>query len=255
MKFCLLASGSKGNCLYVEQGGKALLVDCGLSAKETLRRLELRGLDPAAVEGIVVTHEHGDHVRGVRVTAKRLGGVPVMTTTGTASQAKWGGPVEVSPITAGRDFRLAGFTLHPFTLPHDAADHIGLVIEANGTRLGLATDLGQATKLAANRLAGCRALIIEANHDPVMLAEGKYPPWLQQRIRSSHGHLSNQQGADFIAQLHHGELAQVVLAHLSQENNDPGLARRLAAAVLEGLHSRTGLAVAGQHEPTEVIEI
>lgn len=255
MKFCLLASGSKGNCLYVEQDGKALLVDCGLSAKETMRRLELRGLNPSAIEGIVVTHEHSDHVRGVRVTANRLGGVPVMTTTGTATQAKWGGPLEVTSITAGREFRLAGFTLHPFTLPHDAADPVGLVLEGGGTRLGLATDLGQATKLAANRLTGCRALIIEANHDPILLAEGKYPPWLQQRIRSRHGHLSNQQGADFIARLHHADLAQVVLAHLSEENNDPDLALNLAAGVLEGLHSRTGLKVASQHEPTEVIEI
>jgi phosphoribosyl 1,2-cyclic phosphodiesterase len=255
MKFCLLASGSKGNCLYLEHQGRALLVDCGLSAKETLRRLELRGLDPAGIEAIVVTHEHNDHTKGVRVTAKRLGGIPVMVTPATASKVKWGGPVDLRDIKAGKDFQAAGFKLHPFTVPHDAVDTVGLVMEADGVRLGLATDLGRVTKLAANRLVACRALIIESNHDPEMLAQGPYPPWLKQRIRGRQGHLSNEQGAELIADLHHADLAQVVLAHLSEENNNPELARTATGRVLDSLHCGAELRVAGQREPTDVIKL
>ena len=132
---------------------------------------------------------------------------------------------------------------------------MGLVFSAGAARLGICTDLGQAHALARQRLAGCQALVLEANHDPAMLAQGPYPPWLKQRVRSRHGHLSNQQGAELLGLVHHGGLGQVVLAHLSEVNNRPDLAAQAAGAALAQLGSRAGLCLARQDAPTPVMEL
>lgn len=254
IRFCLLASGSKGNCIYVQAGGSAVLVDCGLSARQTVLRLEARGLSPRLIRAIILTHEHRDHVQGVRVTAKRLG-VPVMSTGATWQAVCDQGRTRQHAIRAGRPFLIDGLALHPFAISHDAADPVGLVISAGSSRLGVATDLGAVTHLVRHHLAGCQGLILEHNHDPQMLAQGPYQQWLKQRVRSAQGHLSNEQGAELLAELHHPQLRQVVLAHLSEVNNRPELARQAAGQALGGLGSAARVAVAGQYEPSEVLEI
>ncbi|MEW5913650.1 MAG: MBL fold metallo-hydrolase [Thermodesulfobacteriota bacterium] len=254
MRFCLLGSGSKGNCLYVEADQCALLVDCGLSARQTLTRLETRGLSPHLIRAIVLTHEHRDHVAGLRVLAQRLR-VPVMCTGPTWCRVPDRGALRPQAIVAGQAFAVDGLSLQPFSVSHDAVDPVGLVISAGSARLGLATDLGVVTHLVRQRLAGCQGLILEHNHDPQMLAQGPYQQWLKQRVRSNQGHLSNEQGAELLAGLLHGQLRQVVLAHLSEVNNRPELAGRAAAQALQDGGSAARLSVAGQHEPGEVLEI
>jgi phosphoribosyl 1,2-cyclic phosphodiesterase len=251
---CVLASGSKGNATWVAGPAGALLLDCGLSARETLRRLSLMGLDHLKLKGIVVTHEHRDHVAGVRVLAKQLR-LPVMATKATWKAMALAGEARHQAIVAGEAFALAGMTLHPFSVPHDAVDTVGLVVSAGAARLGLCTDLGQALALVRTRLAGCQALVLEANHDPELLAAGPYPPWLKQRVRSRHGHLSNRQGAELLAEVHHPDLRRVVLAHLSEVNNRPELARAEVQGALEGLGSRAEVAVAEQRTPSETFEV
>ena len=254
LSFCLLGSGSKGNSLYISDGNAAVLVDCGLSARQCMLRMEKRGLDPGRISAIVLTHEHRDHASGARVLAKRLK-VPVWATRGTWRAIGDLEGAERCQLNPGKGMRAGRLILKPFTIPHDAQDPVGFVIQAGEQSLGLATDLGQSTRLVEARLAGCDALIIEANHDPDMLAEGPYPPWLKQRVKGSQGHLANQEGAELIARLHHDRLRQVVLAHLSETNNRPGLARKVAAQVLEELKSPCALEVAAQHEPTCIFRL
>ncbi|MCA1988089.1 MAG: MBL fold metallo-hydrolase, partial [Desulfarculus sp.] len=209
LRFCLLASGSRGNAILVQAGSEAVLVDCGLSGRELMGRLERAGLDHRRLKAIIVTHEHRDHVAGVGVVARKLR-LPVLATPATLAACPSLGPVRHQAIRAGETFHLGALTIQPFAIPHDAADPVGLVIANGAARLGLATDLGQALKLVEARLSGCQALILEHNHDPQMLADGPYPPWLKQRVRSRHGHLSNQQGSELLAAVHSGELRQVV---------------------------------------------
>jgi phosphoribosyl 1,2-cyclic phosphodiesterase len=254
LSYCLLASGSKGNAIYVRSGPMALLIDCGLSARELLRRLDMRGLQAQSLQAILITHEHRDHMAGARVLAKRLR-LPVLATRATWAACGDMQATRHQVFAAGESFDLGPLHLQPFSIPHDAADPVGLVISAGAARLGLCTDLGQALGLIERRLMGCQGLILESNHDPELLAQGPYPPWLKQRVRSRHGHLSNQQSAELLGRLHHPELQRVTLAHLSETNNRPELAAQAAAQALANLGSRTDVGLARQDAPTMVMEI
>ncbi len=254
LRFCLLASGSKGNAVYLEANGAAVLVDSGLSGVELMRRLQAADLSPHRIQAIILTHEHRDHSCGVGIAARKLR-VPVVTTPATWAACPNTRQVRHQAMEAGRPFELGPLRFTPFSIPHDAADPVGLVVQAGAARLGLCTDLGWATRLVEARLAGCQALVLESNHDPRMLARGPYQEWLKQRVRSRHGHLSNQEGAELLAKLHHPELREVVLAHLSEVNNTPELARAEAEATLERLESRARLRLASQDRPSPVIEI
>lgn len=254
LRFCLLASGSKGNAIYVESRGRAVLIDCGLSGVELLRRLDAAGLSAGAIEAVILTHEHRDHSSGAGVVARKLR-VPLLATEATFEAAPALGPARRQVIAAGRPFQAAGMDLTPFSLPHDAADPVGLVFAAGAARLGLCTDLGWVTRLVRARLAGCQGLIVESNHDPLMLENGPYQPWLKQRVRSRQGHLSNAEGAELLTGLHHADLGHVVLAHLSETNNTPELARAEAERALEALGSKAKLRLASQSHPTLVLEI
>lgn len=254
MRFCLLASGSKGNAVYISHNGAAVLVDCGMSGVELQRRLDRAGLPVHHIKAIILTHEHRDHSSGAGVMARRLR-VPLLATPKTRAACSGLKKVRHQPFEAGDHFDIGGLEFRPFSIPHDAADPVGLVVEGAGVRLGLCTDLGRVTGLVRTRLSGCQALILESNHDPDLLASGPYPVWLKQRVRSAHGHLSNQEGSDLLAELHHAELRQVVLAHLSETNNTPELARSQASRILEGLNSSACLTIAAQDQPTAVIEM
>ena len=258
LRYCLLGSGSKGNAIYIGCGSDAVLLDCGLSARQVMLRMEASNLDPYAIRAIVISHEHRDHIAGARVLAKRLK-VPVMATGATWAAALAKEPAlcqaRHETIAQGREFSLGGITLLGFGISHDAADTMGFVVQNGSARLGVATDLGVPTRLVVDRLQGCQALILEANHDPCLLAGGKYPVWLQQRIRSRQGHLSNPQCAELLEKVHHPGLEQLTLAHLSEENNRPELALDCLEEALCRLDCRAELGVARQERPNGVFDI
>jgi phosphoribosyl 1,2-cyclic phosphodiesterase len=249
-----LASGSKGNAIYVSDGETNLLIDAGLSGVEIEKRLRSRNLFPERIDALVVSHEHGDHIRGVGVLARRYG-IPVYLTAGTQrGAAPFLGKIEQAVhFEPGHPFAIGTLNLHPFSLPHDAADPAGFTVARNGVKLGIATDLGVAPAMIQTHLAGCQALILEANHDPRMLAEGPYPWPLKQRIAGRTGHLSNQDARDLLGRVRHDDLRHVVLAHLSEINNTP---ERALNAVCEGLgRCRAELTVARQDAAAGLIEI
>jgi len=251
---CALASGSKGNSLLIEGPEGALLVDAGLSAREILKRVLAAGADPERIRGILVTHDHSDHVRGVRVLAKRLS-IPVYGTRATLEAIGLPDGNSGTAIAAGNGFNAAGFAVQPFSLPHDAADPVGFVVSIEDLRIGVATDLGYATALVKKRLTGCNFLLLESNHDEKMLMEGSYPWFLKQRIRSRMGHLSNFASSRLLSDLLHEDLQGVILGHLSEMNNRPDLALGAAAEAVQRGKNEVAVHVACMAEPTAVFKL
>lgn len=223
MRICLLASGSKGNCLYVEAAGSRVLVDAGLSATETILRLHGIGVNASDIDAILLTHEHNDHVRGVGALARKLK-KPVFASSETARLLEKNlKKVELVEFEAGNSFEFQDVLLDPFSITHDAGDPVGFVIDSAEGKIGVATDLGIATRLVREKLKGSRVLVLESNHDEGMLLNGPYPWHLKQRIKSRHGHLSNNDAADLLDELLHENLDALFLAHLSETNNHPDL--------------------------------
>jgi len=242
LRVCVLASGSSGNCIYVESPTTALLIDAGLSARETLRRLTAIGREPARIQAICITHDHSDHVAGVPRLHK-LHGWELYANGDTARAVD---PKQQLPwrlFTAGSRFQIGDIELLPFSLPHDAYDPVGFVLTHGRSRLGIATDLGMATQLARHHLRGCHLLVLEANHDEVMV-KNSFRPWeLKRRILSRQGHLSNETAAELLVDVAGDTLQQVFLAHLSSECNNVDLAlhtvrTRLTAAGFGHVHVR-----------------
>ena len=234
LSVCVLASGSKGNAIYVSDGDTAILVDAGLSGIEIARRMEAVGLRMESLKAILVSHEHSDHVRGVGVLARRHR-LPVYITPATAAAAasQLGAIDGLKYFETGRDFNIHGLAIHPFSTSHDAHDPSGFTIAQNGHKIGIATDMGIATGMVKEHLKACSLVVLEANHDPVMLIEGPYPWPLKQRIKSRNGHLSNQDSRDLLAEIKHDGLCHVILAHLSETNNTPEKALQAALQALD----------------------
>jgi len=255
MRCTILASGSKGNCTYIEGTEGALLIDAGLSAKETFARMAQAGCTPDAIEAIVVTHEHGDHVRGLDVLARKLS-CPVYATQGTLSdflchRRTSDKPLETRVCRYNEAFTVAGMTLTPFATSHDAAEPCGFTVNDDGVTLGYCTDTGIVTAGMFARLRPCDGLVLESNHCPDMLAHGPYPESLKRRIRSDHGHLSNPAAAAVLRQLGR-DVPPVILSHLSEINNTPDKARASARDGLGLFFEETGLIVASQAGTTPV---
>jgi len=220
VSLCMLASGSKGNCIHIAAGDRSLLVDAGLSGREIERRMRQRDLSPDNLLAIVVSHEHADHIRGVGVLARRYG-LPVYMSVETQSAAlpAIGKLPRTCHFHPGKAFKIPPFTIHPFHVSHDAVDPVGFTIAMNGSRIGIATDLGIATALVEQHLKACHCLVIEANHDMEMLINGPYPWPLKQRIRGRNGHLSNEAAEALLRTVMHADLKHVILGHLSETNN------------------------------------
>ncbi len=235
---CMLASGSKGNAIYISNGSASVLIDAGLSGIEIERRLESVAVRPADLDAIIVTHEHADHVRGVGVLARRFG-LPVYLTDKTRKAVNNIGTIQdVQAFGCGSSFKIETMTFHPFSVSHDAEDPVGFTVQQNEIKIGIATDLGIATALVKEHLKGCSLLIIEANHDPSMLVNGPYPWPLKQRIKGRSGHLSNEESKELLMDLQHNRLKYVVLAHLSETNNMPQKAFDTVCPGLNGCNAK-----------------
>jgi phosphoribosyl 1,2-cyclic phosphodiesterase len=258
VRVAMLGSGSQGNATVIVGEETRILVDAGFSARQMALRLEQIGLDPTSVDAIVVTHDHGDHTRGVGVFARKFG-TPVYVTSPTqaACEKIFLGAEEVRSYEAGRPFSIGEFRIEPFLTVHDAADPVAITLHraACGTRVGIATDLGRPTAGIRHSLSGCDFLILEANHDEQLLRSGPYPPSVQARIASSHGHLSNRAAAEFVRELLHPRLTGVLLAHLSAECNRPELALAVVGEVLREEGYQGYLEVAQQDHPTPLLSI
>ena len=258
MRVAVLGSGSRGNATFVETDETRVLVDAGFSGRELERRLEALGRSAADVDALLLTHEHSDHTRGAGVFARRHG-VPVHLGPGTrnACAKLFRGTESLHEYRPGHPFQVGDVRVEPFLTAHDAADPVSvtLVGTACGTRVGMATDLGRPTVQVRHALADCHFLVLEANHDEVLLYEAPYPAQTKARIRSSHGHLSNDAAARFAQELVHPGLLGIVLAHLSQEANRPELARQEVTRTLHSTGYRGFIAVAAQDEPTDLFDL
>jgi phosphoribosyl 1,2-cyclic phosphodiesterase len=237
MRICILGSGSSGNATLVVAGDTRVLVDCGLSARETVRRIREVGEDPGRLSGIVITHEHGDHARGLSAISKTLD-VPVYISDATfdaCALGERGKKIQrADAISSSQDFEIGSLKFHPFSIPHDAADPFAFTVESAGAKLGMAVDLGYFNALAAEHFRGSDALIIEANHEVEMLRACTFYPWsLKQRILGRHGHTSNDEVARYLREDFDGRAEYIVLAHLSQNTNHPDLARLAALQALD----------------------
>ncbi|QSZ67692.1 MBL fold metallo-hydrolase [Methanofollis aquaemaris] len=255
MKVTILASGSKGNAIYVEGEEGSLLIDAGLSAREIRKRIGDAGGDESDLRGILVTHEHTDHIKGADVLARKFE-VPVVGTGGTLAgflDARTSTkPVATRRVSVGDPFRISGFSVIPFSTAHDAAEPCGYRLEADGVRVGCCLDTGIVTPRIERALGCCDVVVLESNHCPRMLDEGPYPAFLKARIRSKLGHLSNNAAATCLSDI--GEdLSAVMLAHLSEVNNTPEKAEETARDVShDGIEH---LIVGDQHAVSETVRI
>lgn len=236
LRFASLGSGSAGNGLVAESGGSRVLLDCGFSVRETTARLDRLGLAPSDLSGIIVTHEHDDHVGGVFGFARRHR-IPVWMTHGTLAAARAGDDapdagVELNLVRGEAAFSVGFLEVLPYTVPHDAREPVQYVISNGVHRLGVLTDTGCSTPHIEETLALCDALVLEANHDLDMLASGPYPQSLKARISGRLGHLDNTAAAGILAAVAHPGLKHVVAAHLSESNNSPELARTAFASAI-----------------------
>ena len=236
LRFRSLGSGSSGNATLIEASDglhrTRVLVDCGLGLRQLIARLAVEGTGPADLDGIFITHEHGDHIGCAPMLVARYG-VPLWTSAGTAQYAAFAGlESALNLVRDGQVFAIGGLQLHPFTVPHDAREPLQLRCTDGDRVLGLMTDIGHVTGHALAALAGCHALVLESNHDVELLAQSRYPDFLKRRVGGQHGHLSNVQAAAVLGALHHDRLNTVVAAHLSERNNRPDLVSRAFAAVL-----------------------
>jgi phosphoribosyl 1,2-cyclic phosphodiesterase len=293
MRMTVLASGSKGNSTLVSSSRTRILVDAGLSCRELLKRMQMANEDPAAIDALLITHEHQDHVQGVAVLARKLG-VPVYFTQAThRAWMRWMMPQKrltyaawlalrqhpaypeetteketppekaedpcslpgVEYFAAGSGFSIGDIAVTPFTIPHDAADPVGFVFEADGVRMAVATDLGYMPPNVKMAIRNCDVLMLESNHDLEMLRDGPYPWSVKQRVMSRVGHLSNEAASEFLERNYDGNASYVILAHLSESNNLPELARVTAERALRDRMSLLAnkLILAQQDSPLEPI--
>ncbi len=264
MRLCSIASGSSGNCIYVGHASTHLLIDAGISGKRIEQGLLEIGVEPGSLSGILVTHEHSDHIQGIGILARKYG-IPLYGTVETFCAMKKGktniGKVDdalFQQIFPEQELTIGEISVTPFSISHDAANPVAYTLQAEEHKIGMATDLGIYTEKTMELLKDSEILYLESNHDENMLMVGGYPYYLKQRILGDHGHLSNDTAAELLCRLHHEKLQHVVLAHLSKENNYPELAYETVRAELVlkvGEAHLPNLKVAPRDVPSEMFDI
>ncbi len=256
----VLVSGSKGNAVLVRTGEVAVLLDAGVAARKIFAALEDLGLNKCELQAVIVSHEHSDHTSGVGAVARKLR-IPLYINEGTLDRCahRIGDiPGGVEYFETGRSFSIRDLVIHPFASSHDAEDSCNFTFRREGDeerKLGVATDLGFPTALAVTKLKHCTTLVLESNHDERMLMEGPYDWALKQRIKSINGHLSNLQAVGVVSQVMHHGLQNLVLAHLSEINNDPQLALNTMRNYLQTIRSDVHLLVASQNQHTPLLNV
>ena len=242
MRFTSLGSGSSGNALVVESGRTRVMMDCGFATSEAKARLERSGLRPSDLAGIVVTHEHDDHLGGVARFAMKYA-IRIFLTRGTSCWLPPDFPaVLVTLIDSHTPFAIGDLSVEPFPVPHDAREPVQYVFGDGALRLGVVTDLGCTTHHVEEKLSGCHALVIECNHDLDMLMGGSYPIGLKRRIAGRFGHLDNATAGALVKNLDRSRLRHLVCAHLSEQNNKPELAVKAMAQAVDCEESWIGVA-------------
>ncbi|HBC89121.1 MAG TPA: MBL fold metallo-hydrolase [Lentisphaeria bacterium] len=232
----VLGSGSRGNAILVHNAGNAILVDAGFSRKALLEKLSAAGINPCIIRALLISHEHGDHVDGVRLFSDELG-IPAYLTMKTAASLEETGKLGKKKVLfeTGSVFDIGGFQIRPFAVPHDAIDPVGFVISSGDARAGIATDLGHINSLCMQRLKDCDALILESNHDVEMQNRSDRNMRLKRRVLGKHGHLSNEDAINSFEELVTERTKYVFLVHLSSDCNEYELVLRTARAKLDGL--------------------
>jgi phosphoribosyl 1,2-cyclic phosphodiesterase len=255
MKICVLGSGSGGNSTFVEQNGTRLLVDAGLRAKEIVERLTQINVDPYTLNGILISHEHQDHIQGAAAIARKFK-VPVYISSRAREHASFSLQlVRNYPVSAGVPVQIGAITVTPFSTPHDSIDPLGFALRAQECRACVITDIGYVSETIRERLRNSDIVVIESNHDLEMLRTGPYPWSLKQRVLSNYGHLSNEALAYFFSEYFDGTQRKVMLTHLSKQNNHPQLAYVSALRALERKTRDTDLHISLQDEVSEILEI
>ena len=258
VRFTILGSGSSGNCAYLETDEARILIDAGFSARQIRKRLASISRAPENLTGILITHEHSDHVQGLVTLCEKLR-IPVYcnrpTKDALAFQAK--ANLEYRIFTTGGAFELGDIMVETFSVPHDAQEPVGFMLRTTAGNIGFLTDLGHATKLVIERVKPANVLVLEANHDVKLLQECPYRPWsLKQRILSRHGHLSNEAAADAAVEVMSADMRHLYLGHLSRECNRPEIARNAVASRLTEIGAaHVNLQLASQAEACETLTL
>ena len=234
MRFASLGSGSKGNATVVAAGDTVVLVDCGFSVRETSRRLARLGLEPSQLDAVLVTHEHTDHCSGVAALSRKYQ-LPVYLTYGTAGSGRCDGSHLMHRFNCGEAFAIGALQVEAVAVPHDAAEPCQYRLESGGRRLGVLTDLGSITNHVVESYRHCHSLLLEFNHDLEMLMQGDYPPMLKRRVGGDWGHLNNEQAAGFLQRIHAAPLSNLVVAHVSENNNCRAKAEQALRGALDRL--------------------
>ena len=251
MRFASLGSGSKGNATLVGAGDTLVMIDCGFSLRETTRRLASRGVEPQQVDAILVTHEHSDHSSGVAALSRKYQ-IPVYLTHGTSSTGRCDNSFELRCFNCEDSFEIGGLRVKAVTVPHDAVEPCQFRLTWQDRTLGVLTDLGSITPHVVDNYRACHGLLLEFNHDLPMLMAGQYPPQLKRRVGGDWGHLNNEQAADFLQQIDVAQLAHLVVAHVSENNNSRDKAER---ALLSALESLDRVVFAGQAQGFDWLEL
>lgn len=256
VRICVLGSGSRGNCTLVATAKTRLLIDAGLSCRETYARLTAIGESTDGLDAVVISHEHTDHINGLRVLALDAQ-LPIYISRPTHSAVSWDAKLQrFEYFAASEKFTIGDIEITPFPVPHDAVDPVAFTLDTQGIRVSVVTDLGFVPEMVKQRLKGCHCLILESNHDLEMLKVGPYPWHVKQRVMSRHGHLSNNATAAFLTEEFDGTAQVLVLAHLSETNNHPEIARLSAEQALaqrpRTLLDNPQLHLASQTKPTKV---
>lgn len=248
IQYCALASGSNGNCYYVGNKEEAVLIDAGISRRQVLKRMKEVGLNINKVKAVFISHEHSDHIRGLRVLCD-MHGIDAFLTENTLGKTRvHHRPAKVRVFESGQTIEIGNIKVHSFAKKHDAVDPCSFRVELGGKSIGVMTDIGVACDNLKGHLEQCHAAFLESNYDEQMLDAGPYPVYLKNRVKSDHGHLSNKQAVDLVDGLESSALKTILLSHISADNNRP----ELALQAFQEVGDRYSVYATSRYAPSEV---